>query len=94
MQNAESLLDPLFQGLADGICVAGADGTILYMNAAACALLGMPDGRWPELSMCELVCGNLEGAEGRNFAVTCPLRKTPCAVPGVTFQGRFGHHVS
>jgi signal transduction histidine kinase len=94
MQNVESLLDPLFQGLADGICVAGADGTILYMNPAACALLGMPDGRWPELSMCELVCGNLEGSEGRNFAVTCPLRKTPCAVPGVTFQGRFGHHVS
>lgn len=94
MQNVESVLDPLFQGLADGICVAGADGTIIYMNAAACSLLGVPDGRWPQLSMCELVCGNLEGAEGKNPAETCPLRKTPCGVPGVTFQGRFGHHVS
>ncbi|MBI3553394.1 MAG: PAS domain-containing sensor histidine kinase [Elusimicrobia bacterium] len=94
MASVETLLDPLFQGLGDGICVTGADGAILYMNAAACALLGVPGGRWPALSLCELLCGNLEGAGGRDFAAACPLRKSPCAVPGVTFAGRYGHHVS
>lgn len=90
----ESLLDPLFQELADGVGIAADGGEILYLNPAAQELLGVAGLAWKGMSLCEVLCGHLVGADGRDYAANCPLRRAGDRSSGVTFQGRYGPHVT
>lgn len=81
-----SALQPLLETLGDGVCVADADGRLLYANPAARRLLGPAavDGK----TVCALLCGGLEGTDGAR-AADCPLRVAAGPEERVTLKGRY-----
>ena len=79
-------LRPIFDCLADGVCVADVDGRLIYANAAAGRLLGPMAKEAGERSICELLCGGMEGGHGR--AEECPLRIVG-QQDAVTFTGTY-----
>ena len=81
-------LRPLFDCLTDGVCVADAEGRLLYANSAAGRLLGPAADEAGERTACDLLCGRLQGTCGET-ARACPLRIPGGAQDAVTFQGNF-----
>lgn len=81
-------LRPLFDCLDDGICVADAEGRLLYANAAAGRLLGPAAKETLERPLCGPLCGALRGTYGET-AQTCPLKVAGGGCNSVTFEGRY-----
>ncbi|MBI5247595.1 MAG: PAS domain-containing protein [Elusimicrobia bacterium] len=81
-------LQPLFDCLTDGVCVADADGKLLYANAAAGTLLGPKVAALTQEAICGILCGGLEG-HSCDEAANCPLRVPRGPVHAATFKGRF-----
>lgn len=81
-------LQPLFDCLTDGVCVADADGKLLYANAAAGTLLGPTVHALPKAAICGILCGGLEGHSNKD-ADNCPLRVPRGSQDAMTFKGRF-----
>lgn len=79
----------LFERASDGVAVAEADGSLLYLNPAACSLLGVAWPRAAGASICALLCGRLRKIEGEDCAADCPLREEG-PVQAVTFRGKHG----
>ncbi|MFI5363438.1 MAG: ATP-binding protein [Elusimicrobiota bacterium] len=82
-------LRPLFDCLTDGICVADAEGRLLYANAAAGRLLGPAAAETGERMICDILCGRLKGKCGET-ANSCPVKVPRGPQDAVTFQGTFG----
>ncbi|MEK7232739.1 MAG: PAS domain-containing sensor histidine kinase [Elusimicrobiota bacterium] len=80
---------PLFDCLADGYCVADAQGRLLYANAAVGELLGPAAQAAGETSICELLCKGLGGSCGE-VASACPLRVPRGAKDALSVKGRYG----
>lgn len=78
-------LQPLFDCLTDGVCIADADGRLLYANAAAGRLLGPGASAAADSTICRLLCDELEGASLSN----CPLKVPRGAVDALTCKGRY-----
>ncbi|MFI5347113.1 MAG: PAS domain-containing protein [Elusimicrobiota bacterium] len=81
-------LRPLFDCLTDGFCIADAQGRLLYANAAAGEMLGPAAQLAGETSICELLCGSLEGACGEN-AAGCPLKVPRGPENALVFKGSY-----
>lgn len=60
----------LFDELGDGVCVADAQGRLVYSNPAARRLLALGEAPAQGLDFCRRVCGH---AAGESF--DCPLRR-------------------
>lgn len=84
-----SFLESVFGGLGDGVAVAEADGTVLYLNPKAESLLGIDAARAQSGSLCGLLCARLSSAQGDDCAAGCPLRE-PGEIPAVTVKGEHG----
>lgn len=81
-------LQPLFDCLTDGVCVADAEGKVLYANAAAGRLLGPAAESVAKEAICAPLCGGLEGHCAKD-AAECPLKVPRGAQDAITFKGRF-----
>jgi signal transduction histidine kinase len=80
-------LQVLFDCLTDGVCVADAEGRLLYANAAAGRLLGPLADTAAKTAVCAPLCGSIENASCGADACDCPL-KVPRGPEGtVTFKG-------
>ncbi len=79
----------LLEGLAEGVCVSDAEGKLLFMNAAAEALLGW-NGAGDADNLCRGLCDRLAGPDsgGGAFSRTCPIRSAAPARSVVTCKGR------
>lgn len=88
----ETILDPLFDEMSDGVCVTDRQGKILYLNPAARRTLELEGGEAEAKSklMCELLCGRMAAPGGGTYLMACPLRSAAPDQKAVTFQGRFG----
>lgn len=87
------VLASLFDSVSDGVAVAEADGSLLYLNPAARTLLGVAWPRGAGASVCGLLCGRLRKPDGEECASTCALRE-PGPVQAVAFKGKHGPTVS
>ena len=94
MNPLESLMDPLFDEVSDGICASDAEGNILYMNPAAERMLETPFFQTRGRTLCELLCGHLATPRSRECASACPLRGSDSAEKAVTFKGRHNQRIS
>jgi signal transduction histidine kinase len=88
MNEDASALSPLFDRLADGICLTSR-GRILYLNPAAQKLLGVALDEVRGSSLCDLLCGHLSTTDCGNCASLCALRDPARAEQAVTFDGRY-----
>lgn len=79
-------LRPIFDCLADGVCIADMGGRLIYANAAAGRLLGSMAKAAEERTICELLCGEIKGGHGPS--ADCPLR-TAGQQDAVTFTGTY-----
>lgn len=82
-------LRPLFDCLTDGVCIADADGNLLYANAAAGRLLGPPAQDAARASICDLLCGKI-GTESTGKAQPCALKIPRGPEDSVTVKGPYG----
>lgn len=87
------VLASLFDGVSDGVAVAEADGSLLYLNPAARSLLGVAWPRGAGASVCGLLCGRLRKPDGEECASTCALRE-PGPTQAVAFRGKHGPSIS
>lgn len=86
-------LRPLFDCLTDGVCIADADGRLLYANAAAGRLLGPRAEMADESTICEFLCKGFEkpcckSANGGS-GTCCPLKVPHGEVSSQTRKGKF-----
>lgn len=80
-------LQPLFDCLTDGFCIADDRGRLLYANASTGRLLGPGAREAPFKTICELLCEALEGA--CLSPASCPLNIPAGKVDALTCKGKY-----
>lgn len=88
-ENAASLL-PLFDQLADGVCLSDDNGRILYLNPPAEQLLGVGLDQVGSASLCDLLCVRMTREDGSDCASGCALKRAVSGETAATFHGRYG----
>ncbi len=88
-ENAASLL-PLFDQLADGVCLSDDNGRILYLNPPAERLLGVGLDQVGSTSLCDLLCARLIREDGSDCASGCAMKRAVGGETAATFRGRYG----
>ena len=83
-----SKLFPVFDRLADGICLTSR-GRILYLNPAAEKLMAVSLDQARGQSLCRLLCGHLSAPGCADCAARCVLRDPVDAEKAVTFEGHY-----
>lgn len=81
-------LRPLFDCLADGICITDVGGRLLYANDAAGRLLGPGADEAVTAALCGPLCGKIQGASCDKEAADCPMKSRPESASAVTFRGK------
>ncbi len=79
---------PVFDRLADGICITSRD-LILYLNPAAEKLLAVSLDQARGQSLCRLLCGHISTPDCANCAARCALRDPASVEKAVSFDGRY-----
>ncbi|MDE2489508.1 MAG: PAS domain-containing sensor histidine kinase [Elusimicrobia bacterium] len=79
---------PLLDGLSDGVCIADAEGKLLYANHAAARLLGQDAASFESRTICDALCGRLASHDAC-CAAECPLRQPGGPQDSITFQGKY-----
>jgi signal transduction histidine kinase len=79
---------PLLDGLSDGICIADAEGKLLYANHAAARLLGQDAASFESRTICDALCGRLASHDAC-CAAECPLRRPGGPQDAITFSGKY-----
>ena len=62
----------MYDCLSDGVCVADAQGHLLYANAAAGTLLGPAAVAATQAPICDVLCAGFKGRSAQS-AASCPL---------------------
>ncbi len=81
------VLQSLFDGIDDGVCVADGRGLILYRNPAAERLLRRAGGEAGALSVCDGLCAHLDLPGGEARCGPCPLLDAGAPERAMTFAG-------
>ncbi|MFI5348355.1 MAG: ATP-binding protein [Elusimicrobiota bacterium] len=87
-QESSSSLSPIFDHLADGVCLSNR-GRIFYLNPAAERFLGTSLDLARGSLLCDLLCGHLSAPDCASCAQHCALRDPSGAERAVTFRGHY-----